>query len=154
MKRFALVTIFLATTGIAIAYASAFLPGGVPSWAPWLLAACISVAMMALATLGAIGRDGRVGKLAIPIAITLLLMLGGFGVALAFPALGAAEPIVLGLPLRAAAVMYGIGVLPALVLPLAYALTFDTQTLTEDDLERVRAAARVAAELRASRGAT
>jgi hypothetical protein len=45
----------------------------------------------------------------------------------------------LGLPARAAVVIYGIGLLPIVVLPVAYALTFDTQTLSADDVERVRA---------------
>jgi hypothetical protein len=35
-----------------------------------------------------------------------------------------------------------VGLLPLFVLPLAYGLTFDGQTLSEADLERVRQAAR------------
>jgi hypothetical protein len=44
---------------------------------------------------------------------------------------------------------------PALVLPLAYALTFDSATLRPEDLERVRAAReeRVAAERAPAGGA-
>ena len=38
--------------------------------------------------------------------------------------------------------LLGIGLLPLLVLPIAYALTFDDMTLSEADLERVREAAR------------
>jgi hypothetical protein len=37
-------------------------------------------------------------------------------------------------------VVFGIGLLPVLVLPVAYALTFEAQTLRDEDLERVRAA--------------
>ena len=44
----------------------------------------------------------------------------------------------LGLPARAAVVIYGIGLLPIVVLPVAYALTFETQTLNAADVERVR----------------
>jgi hypothetical protein len=51
---------------------------------------------------------------------------------------------VLGLPRRAAIVLYGIGLLPLFVLPVAYALTFDEMTLSEEDLERVRRAAAAA----------
>jgi len=43
------------------------------------------------------------------------------------------------LPARAAVVIYGIGLLPIVVLPVAYALTFETQTLSAEDVERVRA---------------
>ena len=43
---------------------------------------------------------------------------------------------------RAAIVIYGIGLLPIVVLPVAYAITFDTQTLSESDIARVRELAR------------
>jgi hypothetical protein len=48
----------------------------------------------------------------------------------------------LGLPPRAAVVLYGIGLIPLLLIPLAYAFTFEEQTLSDGDLERVLAAAR------------
>ena len=35
--------------------------------------------------------------------------------------------------------IYGIGLLPIVVLPVAYALTFETQILSAEDVERVRA---------------
>jgi hypothetical protein len=41
--------------------------------------------------------------------------------------------------------VYGVGLLPALVLPLAYARRFDAATLSADDLARLRAAARAGA---------
>jgi hypothetical protein len=52
------------------------------------------------------------------------------------------EPLLLGLPRRAAVVVYGVGLLPVFVLPIVYALTFDAQTLRAEDLERVRALGR------------
>jgi hypothetical protein len=55
---------------------------------------------------------------------------------------------VLGLPLRAAIIMYGIGLFPAFIIPAAYALAFDRHTLSEADLARVRA---VRDEMRAER---
>jgi hypothetical protein len=39
-------------------------------------------------------------------------------------------------------VIYGVGLLPIFVLPIAYALTFETQTLSAEDVERVRMLAR------------
>jgi hypothetical protein len=56
------------------------------------------------------------------------------------PQEGAGGPLLLGLPLRTAIVLYGVGVVPIAILPLAYALTFDSSTLSEADLVRVRAA--------------
>ncbi len=67
----------------------------------------------------------------------------GFGAALALPATeGPLSTLWLGLPARAAIVIYGVGLLPIVVLPIAYALTFETQTLSAEDVERVRALAR------------
>ena len=67
----------------------------------------------------------------------------GFCAALALPATeGPLSRLWLGLPARAAMVIYGIGLLPIVVLPIAYALTFETQTLSAEDVERVRALAR------------
>ncbi|HZE09938.1 MAG TPA: hypothetical protein VE110_14405, partial [Gemmatimonadaceae bacterium] len=58
---------------------------------------------------------------------------------LALPATESAQShLWLGLPIRAALVIYGIGLLPIVVLPVAYALTFESQTLTAQDVERVR----------------
>jgi hypothetical protein len=67
----------------------------------------------------------------------------GFGAALALPATeGPLSRLWLGLPARAAIVIYGVGLLPIFVLPIAYALTFETQTLSAEDVERVRKLAR------------
>lgn len=144
-KRVALGATATATAGIAVSYAAAFVPGGAPAWAPWTLAASVSVAMVSLAALGAARRDGRVGVVLLPLGMTLVLLIACFAAALALPsgAVGS-ERIVLGLPLRAAIVLYGIGIVPAFILPLSYALTFDSHTLTEADIARVREAARAA----------
>lgn len=144
-RRVALGATAAATVGIAASYAAAFAPGGAPAWAPWALAVSVSVAMTSLGVLGAARRDGRAGVVLIPLGITLVLLIACFGVALALPSgAGGSERIVLGLPLRAAVVLYGIGIVPAFILPLSYALTFDRHTLTEADIARVREAARAA----------
>lgn len=100
-------------------------------------------AMVAIMALGAArGRASARGRglkrLAVPFGAVFLILVGAFAAALRLP--GAGEPLLLGLPLRAAIVLYGVGLLPALILPLAYALTFDDD-LTDDDVERVRDAA-------------
>jgi len=58
--------------------------------------------------------------------------------------------VVLGFPLRAAIVIYGVGLVPLVMLPVVYAMTFDEMTLSEDDLARVR---EVRARLDAGRSA-
>jgi hypothetical protein len=79
------------------------------------------------------------GPLKLPFLFVVVLLAAGFCAALALPA--TESPISrlwLGLPARAAVVIYGIGLLPIVILPVAYALTFESQTLTAEDLETVR----------------
>jgi len=147
-KTAAVAAIFLALTGIGLAYGAAIASGEVASWTPWIVAISTSVAMVAAMALGA-ARAGRplggLRRLLVPFAAVLLILLGAFAAALLLPATG--EPLILGLPRRAAIVLFGIGILPALILPVAYALTFDELTLTDEDIERVRdAASRAEAE--------
>jgi hypothetical protein len=128
---------------IALGYAGAFFPGGTPPWAPWLLALGIPIALGAIMILGAArGRMG-IGPLKYPFAFVVAVLAIGFCAALALPATESAlSRLWLGLPARAAIVIYGIGLLPIIVLPVAYALTFEAQTLSAEDVERVRELAR------------
>lgn len=144
MKRGAVATVTVGVALVGLAYASAFLPGGVPEWAAWLFVLGMPVSVLGFLVLGA-SRPGRgVGRLVLPIAFVFLVLLGGFAAALLLPEPTSASPLWLGLPPGAAVVIYGVGLLPLFVLPMAYALTFDEQTLSLADLERVRAAARLA----------
>lgn len=142
-KRVARLAITVATCAIAVAYTSAFMPGGTPVWAPWLLAFGIPGALGGIMVLGAARGQGGVGRLALPFAFVIVTLTVGFCLALGLPANeGPGSTLWLGLPLRAAVVVYGIGLLPVVVLPVAYALTFGTQTLTVEDVERVRQVAK------------
>jgi hypothetical protein len=146
-KRVALAALVLSTCAIGAAYASAFAPGGARRWAGWLFAAGTTGALVAMLALGAARRDRGLGRLAAPFVLVTVLLGGGFAAVFLLPGdLGAAEPLLLGLPRRAAVVLYVVGLLPILVLPVAYALTFADQTLRPEDLERVLAAARRARE--------
>lgn len=70
-------------------------------------------------------------------------------VLLALPGVDAADAtLVLGLPRRAAFLLLGVGLAPGLILPLAYARVFDDQTLSDDDLERLKQAAERVAQAR------
>ena len=80
-----------------------------------------------------------IGPLKYPFAFVVAVLAIGFCAALAIPATeGPLSKLWLGLPARAAIVIYGIGLLPIIVLPVAYALTFEAQTLNAEDVERVR----------------
>jgi hypothetical protein len=84
-----------------------------------------------------------VGPLKYPFVFVVVVLAIGFCAALALPATESSlSRLWLGLPARAAIVIYGIGLLPIIVLPVAYALTFEAQTLNAADIERVRELAR------------
>ena len=138
-RRLALGALIVGIVAIAVGYAAALLPRGTPAWAPWLLALGIPVALGAIMILGAArGRMG-IGPLKYPFAFVVAVLAIGFCAALALPATESSlSKLWLGLPARAAIVIYGIGLLPIIVLPVAYALTFETQTLSAEDVERVR----------------
>ncbi|HEX9606924.1 MAG TPA: hypothetical protein VF962_06810 [Gemmatimonadaceae bacterium] len=141
-RRAALIALFFGILAVAAGYLAAFSTSGTPVWAAWLLALGIPAALGAIMILGATrGRRG-IGPLKIPFAFVVVVLVIGFGAALALPAAeGPLSTLWLGLPARAAIVIYGVGLLPIVVLPIAYALTFETQTLSAEDVERVRALA-------------
>jgi hypothetical protein len=146
-RRITVGVLFLAIAAIAIGYAGAFVRNGPAAWSAWIVAIAVPIALVAIMILGALrGRSG-IGRLKIPFVFVGLILMVGFVAALALPATESpASKLWLGLPLRAAIVIYGIGLLPIVVLPVAYALTFETQTLRAEDVERVRELGRAYAE--------
>jgi prepilin signal peptidase PulO-like enzyme (type II secretory pathway) len=89
--------------------------------------------------LGAARGQKGIGRLKLPFLFVVAVLAIGFCAALALPATESQlAKLWLGLPARAAVVIYGVGLLPIVVLPVAYALTFDTQTLSAEDVERIR----------------
>src|SRR3954452_1359072 len=141
-RPIAMTALFLSTILIAAAYVGALVASAVPTWAPWALMIGTSTVMLATMVLGASRAGASIGRLTVPFAVMFFVLLVGFGAALVMPAETAGSPLWFGLPARAAVVLYGVGVLPLFVLPIAYALTFESLTLSEADLERVRAAKR------------
>jgi hypothetical protein len=139
-KTVAIVVLLASALLVGAAYAGALVAGSVPGWAPWVLMVGTSTAMLATMVLGA-SRGGRgIGRLIGPFGVMLFVLLAGFGAALVMAPESADSPLWLGLPPRAAVILYGVGVLPLFVLPVAYAVTFESLTLSEADLERVRQA--------------
>ena len=130
------------TAGVALAYAAAFFPGAAAArWSPWAMTVGIGLLCIGFMVLGATRPGRSLGPLWIPIGFTFFVLVAGLGLALALPgAEGPTTRLVAGLPPRAAVVLYGVGLLPALVLPLGYALTFKRFTLDAADIERIRAA--------------
>ena len=138
-ERASVAILVLAISAMAVAYASAFLPAGSPLWAPWILALAIPVVTTAVMVIGARRAGAPVGRLGLLFVLVGVLLAAGFSFALVFagePAPG--DRLWLGLPLGAAIVVYGVGLLPIGLLPVAYAMTFRSQTLEEADADRVR----------------
>lgn len=92
---------------------------------------------VALAIIGA-SRRGRLGPLGVPLLLLLFILEGCVVGMLALGGRLDELPWVGGLPLAAAVQLYGMWLLPLPLVALAYALTFDSFTLTEDDLKRLR----------------
>lgn len=140
VRRVAFGAIVLGAVGIALAYASAFASPAIAAGGAWTMAVALPVCMVAMMTFGAVRNGRRVGALALPFALVFALVTGGFLLAMALPPDRVGDALWLGLPRRAAVILYGVGLLPLFVLPLAYALTFDALTLSDEDIARVRAA--------------
>jgi hypothetical protein len=130
--------VVLGALTIALAYAAAFLPRAAAA-APWLMLGGIVLLIVALCLLGTrrAGRS-RPAMLGLGFGLLGLVLLGGFGAALVLPPESPATPLLLGLPRRAALVVYGIGIVPALFLPLVYALSFDRAVLSGAELQEIR----------------
>lgn len=139
-RSIALGALVISSVLVAAAYVAAIVSTPAPAWAPWALMIGTATVMLATMVLGASRPRGGVGKLAVPFVAMFAVLVVGFGAVLLMPAESAGSPLWFGLPPRAAVVLYGIGALPLFVLPIAYALTFDSLTLSDADLARVRAA--------------
>ncbi len=101
--------------------------------------------MVSLMALGA-ARPSGLGRLGPALALLFLLLAGGFAAILLLPpptlTVEGAEPVLwLGLPPGAAVLIYGLGLLPFLIVPVAYAWTFSEQVLEVGELEEIRARA-------------
>lgn len=122
-------------TCAALAYGTAWWSGGTSAVAPWFMLAAISISMASALLLGA-GRHGShpiLAGAAVFLAISLATLLGA---ALVLPAELAPDALLFGMPRRLGLVVTGIGLLPFLVLPAAFARDF-----TDDGLDPAALAA-------------
>lgn len=141
IRRFALGGVLASVVAIGVAYGAAFLPGGAPGWAAWALAGGTALLMASSTALGA-ARGERLGWVWLPVIAILVVVGGGFWWTLGMPGgETAASPLWLGLPRRAAVILFGVGLVPLFIVPVAYALTFDEMALPAEELARIRAAA-------------
>lgn len=141
LKSVILVVVFISLVVVAAGYALSFASGAAAALAPWCLAIGTCGALMSLMALGAVRRGRIAPVLQWVFAGMFVFCAGCFLVALAMPANeGAGGPLLFGFPLRSTIVLLGVAVVPLLVFPFAWALTFDSAMLSEEDLRRLREA--------------
>ena len=141
LKSYILGLVVLSLLIVGAGYAGSFGPGGPPAWAPWCLSTGTCGTLMSLMALGAVRRGRIAPVLRWVFAGMFLFCAGCFAVALALPANeGAGGTLLFGFPLRSTIVLLGIAVVPILIFPFAWALTFDSSMLSEEDLLRLREA--------------
>ncbi len=101
---------------VLVSYASARLPSGAPDWGVWAMIIGAALTLASAMFVGAI--NSRVSRSrAIAAAVFLFCVIAaGFGVPRLLPAETATSSLVLGLPLRAAIEIFGVGLLPLWVL--------------------------------------
>jgi len=137
IKRAALLVIFLSMVVVGMGYASAFLPGGPPKAAAFAFAIATAAMMTAILVLGAARRQDSLGKLWWVFAFVFVVLAGGFCMALTQTTVST-DRLWLGLPSGAAIILYVVGLAPMAVLPVAYALTFEKTTLSDEELAELR----------------
>lgn len=127
-KRLALAVLALAAPATLFAFCVESDAG------PWIAALAGTAFPVALMTLGA-SRGGRLGKLRGPLLALWLVLTAGFVAILALPNGG---PDFLGLPAATALMIFVLVPVPLAIVGLAYALTFGSQGLRDEDLDRIR----------------
>ena len=138
LKSKVLTVVFLSLLVVAAGYAGSFTGA---AWAPWCLAIGTCAALMSLMALGAVRRGKITPVLRWVFGGMFVFCAGCFVAALATPANeGVGGPLLFGFPLRSTIVLLGVAVVPLLVFPFAWALTFDSAMLSEEDLRRLREA--------------
>lgn len=131
-----LAAVVLGAMLVLAGYGFAFFPSVSPV-APWLLVCGIAMLLASLLWLGIATESlaGGRGRMAIVLGLFLVLM-GGLGGAL-LPGV-AQDRLILGLPRRAALLLYGVGLAPGLLFGLAFAAGFDRLVLDRAGLETLR----------------
>lgn len=130
MKRAALLFLASASPLILISFTPGFPLG------PILFAVLAVAFPVGLIVLGA-SRAGRLGRLAGPVAGLLVILEGCLLGMLALAGRVLDAPWVGGLPLAAALQLYGMWLGPLVLVALAYALTFESFSLRDEDLEQL-----------------
>lgn len=130
---------------VATGYATALLTSGrVQLFGAWCLALGASLVLTGMLALAAKRASGIPRTLRVTLALVFVATFGGLAYALAAPAPTSGGPLLLGLPRVTALMLLVTGLVPLIVLPLAYARAFERDVLSAGDIERLRASIQAA----------
>lgn len=132
MPRAAIHTLTVSLVLVALGYAAA-LTGVSPSVAPWTLALGTAGVLGALLLLAARRGSRAMRRLATVAWVITVLLAVGLGIALAAAPPTPDGPLLLGLPRSTAILLIVVGLVPLVLLPLAWAATFDREVMGDGD---------------------
>jgi hypothetical protein len=144
-RRASLIALMASLTLVGMGYLSAFVPAVPSMWGAWALLVGSVAALLAVSLLGA-GESPEARRLLLPLGVVFVLLVGGVGSGFLLPEAGAGDRLFGGLPLPAALLLYGAGLLPLLVVPLVYAWTFQGTGLGREAMADLTARAKAAAK--------
>lgn len=140
MSRSSLILLVAGLLLVATGYAAVLFDVATAA-GPWALAIGSAAVLTALLRLAA-RRAQRIPRmLHVATLVVFVATTAGFCLALAAPEAATDGPLLLGLPRITAILLLLVGLVPLIVLPIAYASAFDRDVLSAVDIERIRAAA-------------
>ena len=141
MRHAGITLLLVGLLAVGAAYGSVLL-GVAATAAPWWLASGTTAVLAGIAVLGAARRGRPTPVLTAAVVLSFVSVLVGLLLPLVLPAPHATSPLMLGLPRPTAILLLLVGLLPLLLLPLAYGYAFDREVLSDDDLRTLRQSTR------------
>ena len=121
---------------VALAYASAWF--GAARWGSWSMIVGAALCMSAATAMGAANSHVRPARVLVAASVVFTVIVVGFGAPFFLPAVSPGAALFLGLPLPVAIEVYGVGLLPILVLPVLFAADFNADGLDEIALAELK----------------
>ena len=146
MQRAGIILVLVGLLAVSGAYAFVLL-GIVAAATPWWFAFGTTAVLAGMAVLGASRRGRTTPVLTATVAASFTSVLTGLLVPLGLPVPDATDPLLLGLPYPTAILLLLVGLVPLVLLPIAYAYAFDREVLSDDDLAALRDPSRAAARV-------
>ena len=128
--------IFVGALAILVAYASAWF--GIPTWGAWSMIVGSALCMSGATAMGAANSHVRPARVAIAASFLFVVIVVGFGAPFFWPVVSPETPLMFGLPLPVAIELFGVGLLPIMVLPILFAVEFKADGLDDVALAELR----------------